>query len=191
MEPDLKPEDPQGDSGPSERIAFLERHGADEMGHSRESLLRHLLGVRALLVRWGARQAVIDGGLFHSVYVTESYRAAMLPLALRGEVRNLIGEEAERLAWLFGVRTLESFYPNLARLEGPFSVQDRFSGEQVEMTTGELADQCDLMVANWLEQRPRVPASQRFIRREEFAAMKPRLLPAAWDNLAEAYGFPR
>ena len=96
----------------AEVIAFLTAHGAGAAGHSYRVLLDHLRGTRALLSQWGAREAVQDAGLFHSVYGTETYRHVTLPLDLRGQVRALIGEEAEGLAYVFGAMTKESFLEN-------------------------------------------------------------------------------
>ena len=55
----------------------------------------HLLGTRRLLVEWEARPALCDAGLFHSVYSTEYYELKAIPLSMRDEVRQLIGDEAE------------------------------------------------------------------------------------------------
>ncbi|MFN7144007.1 MAG: DUF6817 domain-containing protein [Myxococcota bacterium] len=169
-------------------VRFLEAHGAATLAHTDTGLLAHLRGVHALLEAWGARAAVRDAGLFHSVYGTESYGAAALPLALRDEVRARIGAEAERLAWLFGVLAKASLYANLGR-PGPAWVEDRLTGARVDLDGTEFADLCDLTVANWLEQRPRARPEHRFLRREELAAMRPHLLPAGRAALDAAYGF--
>jgi hypothetical protein len=53
------------------RIQFREAAGIGRMKHSERGLLQHLLGTHALLGDWGARTALCDAGLFHSVYGTE------------------------------------------------------------------------------------------------------------------------
>lgn len=169
-------------------VRFLEAHGAATLAHTDTGLLSHLLGVHALLAAWGARPPVRDAGLFHSVYGTESYGAAALPLSLRGEVRARIGADAERLAWLFGVLGKASLYANLGR-PGPAWVEDRVTGARIDLDGADLSDLCDLTVANWLEQRPRARPEHRFLRREELAAMRVHLLPAARAALDAAYGF--
>jgi (p)ppGpp synthase/HD superfamily hydrolase len=65
------------------------------MPHSEVGLFDHLLGTRQLLVEWKARPALCDAGLFHSVYSTEHYELKAIPLSMRDEVRQLIGDEAE------------------------------------------------------------------------------------------------
>jgi hypothetical protein len=83
------------------RIRFLREANTERMPHSDRGLLDHLLGTRQLLVDWGARPAVCDAGLFHSVYGTEHYKPKAIPLSMRAGVSQLIGDEAESLAWLF------------------------------------------------------------------------------------------
>jgi hypothetical protein len=123
-------------------------------------LLDHLLGARALLAAWGARQPVCDAGLFHSVYSTEAYKAAALPLDRRDEVRALIGEEAERLAWLFCVMERDTFDANLARTAG-LELTNRLTSERISLSHGEFVDLVNLSCANTLEAIPRLPWGQR------------------------------
>ena len=168
-------------------IAFLEQHGAATMGHSDDGLLAHLLGTEALLRAWGARPALCTAGLLHSVYGTESYRGTLLPLDLRPKVRELAGDEAETIAYRFGAMEKDSFYTNLWRTDD-FRIRNRFTGKDEPLTERALGDLSDLVAANWLEQRDRAPEAVRWHRRVEFAAMRPRLLPAARAAIEAAYG---
>jgi len=86
-----------------ERINFLRTAKIDTTAHSGRGLLDHLLGTGALLLEWNARPALCDDGLFHSVYGTEHFLPATVPLGMRAEVQELIGAEAEELAWFFCV----------------------------------------------------------------------------------------
>ena len=171
----------------SEKLTFLLEHGADTAGHGVRTLIEHLQGVSALLTTYGARAALCDAGLFHSVYGTESYQSQTIPLELRPRVVGLIGEEAERLAWLFGVMKKESFYALLAPGEG--RITHRQLGETIPLSGQDMGDLCDLTVANWLEQRPRAPERYQRIREAEFRQMLPLLLPGARVAIAQAYEF--
>ena len=51
-------------------LAFLNARSAGDVRHSGRSLTDHLLGVEAILIRWGAPAAVQAAGLFHSIYVS-------------------------------------------------------------------------------------------------------------------------
>src|SRR5580704_14622773 len=83
------------------RVQFLRGVNIEAREHSERGLLDHLLGTRQLLLEWGARPVLCDAGLFHSVYGTEGYKHATLPLSMRSRVQELIGNEAESLVWLF------------------------------------------------------------------------------------------
>lgn len=172
----------------TELLGFLEAHGAATAGHSADGLLAHLRGTEALLFAWGGRPALCTAGLIHSVYGTESYRGTLLPLDLRPQVQALTGVEAEAIAYRFGALEKQSLYDNLGRTDG-FRIRSRFSGEDWDLTAGELGDLLDLTVANWLEQRDRIAPEHRLHRSAEFAAMRPWLLPAARAALEGAYGF--
>lgn len=171
----------------SEKPVFLQAHGAATAGHGVRSLIEHLQGVADLLTGYGARDALRDAGLFHSVYGTESYQSQTIPIELRPRVVRLIGEEAERLAWLFGVMKKESFYALLGAGEG--CITHRQLGAPVALSRQDMRDLCDLTVANWLEQRPRAPEQYQRIREVEFRQMLPLLLPGSRAAIAAAYEF--
>jgi len=169
-----------------EKIAFLELHGVGEMAHSSVDLLAHLKGVHDLLQLWGCRQALCDAGLFHSAYGTDIFPTGAVPHELRPVVRELIGEEAETLAHLFGTVARSSVFD--AAFDGaPFVLESR-SGEHVGVTSTQYSDLAALTVANWLEQRPRFPASSQYSRAREFDMMRRHLPTAARQALEQAYG---
>ena len=170
------------------QVEFLRSRGAAETSHSFSCLLEHLVSTRDILESWGACLPLCDAGLFHSVYGTESFPVVSVPLAERERVREVIGAEAEQLAYLFSAMTRESFEANL-RHDGDYSVFDRVAGARVDISARTLRHLCNLSAANWLEQRPRLPAGLRELGRERYRLMLPLLLPAAAAAAAEAYGF--
>jgi hypothetical protein len=171
------------------KVAFLQRHGADDLAHSGADLLAHLKGVHDLLRRWGRRPQLCDAGLFHSVYGTEIFPTGAVPLELRPLVRGLIGEEAETLAHLFGTVSRAAVFD--AAFEGaPFLLETR-TGGQIGITDQQYSDLAVLTVANWLEQRPRFPDSSRNSRAREFRAMCQFLPTTPRQALEEAYRFDR
>src|SRR3546814_823634 len=76
---------------------------ADKVPHQDRNLYAHLLGTYRLLREWGNPQTICLAGLFHSIYGTAHFRHATLPFSQRRVVKNLIGAEAEALAYLFCV----------------------------------------------------------------------------------------
>ena len=84
-------------------ISVLRQLGTDRVPHGRRALLDHLAGTCRLLRKWGCADPVCRAGLFHSVYGTNAFEVAALTHLQRPQVRKLIGEDAERLAYLFSV----------------------------------------------------------------------------------------
>lgn len=90
---------PAPGAGDARLLGFLRDAGAQQASHSGRSLLDHLWGTYRLLQQRGEEPAVCLAGLFHSVYGTSIYQSATIQD--RAAVRDLIGERAEQLAWLF------------------------------------------------------------------------------------------
>jgi aspartyl/asparaginyl beta-hydroxylase (cupin superfamily) len=83
-------------------IAFLDAEGAASHGHGPgRSLLDHLGETAAILRRWGQPEWLQRAALVHSVYGTESRSRRLVAPRRRAEVAELVGERAERIAWLF------------------------------------------------------------------------------------------
>jgi len=170
------------------KVSFLVGAGAGSFSHAGTNLLAHLLGTYEMLRSWGVRDALCDAGLFHSVYGTESYVETVLPMSHRTRVRALIGADAEESAYLFGVMIKRTFYETLAK-RGAFSVCCRLTGNRIVLRESQVADLCQLAVANWLEQRPRVAVQYQFMKRAEFGAMRRFLSPPARLALDTIYHF--
>jgi hypothetical protein len=171
----------------AEKMAFLERYGAGETAHSGADLLAHLRGVHDLLRAWGGRDELCDGGLFHSVYGTDIFPTGTVPHEERPAVRELIGPEAETIAYLFGTLTRASLFE--AAFDGPPFLLESRAGETVGVTETRYADLADLTVANWLEQRPRFAEAKQRSRAREFDAMRAYLSPGARHAIEQAYEF--
>jgi hypothetical protein len=147
------------------RLRFLRQANTDGMPHSDRGLLDHLLGTRQLLVEWEARPALCDAGLFHSIYGTEYYELQAVPLTMRNEVHELIGDEAESLAWLFCMIRRESLLENPGP-EGEFRVQHRVTDQWLPLTKTQFQDLVTLTIANTLEPFPRCTRfERRYLRR--------------------------
>ncbi len=137
------------------RLALLRRLGFGDMTHdSHVPFLSHLLGTRRVLVEWGERPALCDAGLFHSAYGTE-YFPVEHP-ADRAEVRDVIGADAEEIAWLWcTIRrdTMDTTGPTV-------SVLTR-DGGAMELDPGRAGDVATLWAADTVEQIDRMDADER------------------------------
>jgi hypothetical protein len=165
------------------RLRFLREANTETMPHSDCGLFDHLLGTRQLLVEWGSRPALCDAGLFHSIYGTEHYEQKALPLTRRDEVRQLIGDEAESLVWLFCMMCRGTFFENLGRDQNP-SVQNRLTGEQIPLTGTQHQDLVTLLFANSLEAFPRCSWVERRSLRSAIRRYRRFAIPAAQSAIA-------
>ncbi len=171
-----------------EIVDFLIAHGAANNVHSGRSLLHHLLGTMNQLSIWEASETLCIAGLVHSVYGTECFQGSIIDRQMRDRVRQEVGSEAEQLAYLFGVMVNASFF---AALEGvpPYELRNRLNGQPIAIDEEQLTDLCLLHLANWFEQRPRLPPEYRLILRHEYAKMISFLPATAARALCDAYGF--
>lgn len=87
---------------PPHLLDWLRAQGAGDAPHSGRTLLDHLANTYCILASSKQPSSVCMAGLFHSVYGTNAFRRVTVAASRRSEVRALAGEEAERLAWLFG-----------------------------------------------------------------------------------------
>jgi Aspartyl/Asparaginyl beta-hydroxylase/Domain of unknown function (DUF6817) len=85
-------------------IAFLEAEGAAGHGHGPgRNLLDHLRETAAILDRWDQPAWLQRAALVHSVYGTEARSRRLVATQRRAEVAQLVGDRAERVAYLFAV----------------------------------------------------------------------------------------
>ena len=98
-------------------IDFLIRNGADDNAHSGRNIMEHLVGTAQLLMEWECDKDIVLAGLCHSIYGTDSYHTVTIDHSRREEVKNLIGEKAEHLAWEFGIRKNPRLYSFIVNKE--------------------------------------------------------------------------
>ena len=151
---------------------YLVELGTDHVPHSDTPFLSHLIGVCRDLERWGCEQAVCRAGLFHSIYGTQQFQRFCLPLERRMEVRELIGERAEYLAYLNCAMYRPSF-DGILEHDGPLNMADRLTGQEIELSEETFTDLCTLHLCDWLEQVPRT--KQWDFRRIAYRRMAERL----------------
>lgn len=138
-----------------ELMAFLRSLGTAEIDHTGHDFLTHLRAVHDLLAEHGVDAEIAAAGLFHSIYGTEKFRDFCLPLDQREQVRRLIGERAETIAWLNCVMDRSTFDTAVsAALSGDanLAITDRDGNPPIELTVGQLRDLATVHLFDWLEQ---------------------------------------
>lgn len=158
---------------------FLVALGTTDVPHTEGSFLAHLIGVYKDLEAWGCDEDICRAGMFHSIYGTEKFRQFSLPLSRRGEVRALIGERAERLAYWNSAMDRASF-DQAAAQDGPsYRIVDRFTDETLDVEPRDFQDLCRVHLCDWLEQVPR--SKDWGYRRAAYARLAERLGGVARD----------
>ena len=138
-----------------EHLDLLLDLNTDTNRHSGGALLDHLRGTHDLLDEWGNDPAVCIGGLFHSIYGTQSYQTQSASLEDRQRIRAVVGERAERLAFLFGVSDRGEFFEALDRDDA--TLWNRIHEQAAPVTHDELRDLIEMELANFVEFMPRLP----------------------------------
>jgi len=164
----------------------LKRYNLEGFSHTDFGLIGHLKGTYEILKNWKCSDELCMAGLCHSIYGTESYRKDPIDLSERDNIRSIIGEESERIAYLFGAHVKDSLWENLDRVEN-FRIFDRLESKEVSIERRDLQDLITLTLANWLEQRPRAPEEYKFIRKNEFLRSEDYLPKAGHEAFKVAY----
>ena len=165
----------------SELVDFLLSLGTDEVDHTGDDFLTHLRAVHDLLAEHDAGDELSAAGLFHSIYGTEKFQDFSLPLSERAQVRDLIGERAERIAWLNCVMDRSTFDAAVsAALAGNagLSISDREGNPAIPMSLDELRDLARVHLFDWLEQVERSEFGWSY-RREAYREMARLVGPVA------------
>ncbi len=135
-------------------LQLLHELNTEKNPHSGGALLDHLQGTHGYLKTWGNDKAVCVSGLFHSIYGTQSYETESASLDDRQRIREVIGERAERLAFLFSMTIRAGFFEALG--DGDAKLSNRATNEEIPVTQAELRDLIEMEVANYLEFMPRL-----------------------------------
>jgi hypothetical protein len=164
---------------------FLLGMGVEDVPHTDKSYLAHLIAVYRILEGQGYPQDVCRAGMFHSIYGTEKFQGFTLPLSRRDEIRALIGDRAERLAYLNCAMDRTSFDRALIRPDEPYRFVDRITGEPVELSRADFDDLCRVHLFDWLEQVPR--SREWDYRRPAYRKMAERLGPSAEQDYEQTF----
>lgn len=164
---------------------FLVALGTAEVDHTERKFLPHLIGVYRDLADWGCAEDVCRAGMFHSIYGTQKFQKFALPLDRRDEVCALIGQRAERLAWINCVMDRASFDRAVLTHADRYVVIDRTTSQPIELAADDFEDLCRVHLADWLEQ---VPHSKQWdYRRQSYRNLAERLGGVAIASHAKTY----
>lgn len=170
--------------------AFLRSRGAERLVHPGGSLYEHLCRVSRLLSDWGADEVLQAVGLCHACYGTDGFDHAILSVANRHTLVELIGPGAEALVYLYCSCDRAAVYPLLSG-NGPLVFRDRFTGCVHTLPERELRAFLEVTAANELD----ALAHNRILAAERgaglfalFAAVRDRLSASAWRACVDLLG---
>lgn len=169
-------------------LQFLQDRGADKIRHSNKSFMEHLQGVEGILKSWEVNEPTALAGLFHSAYGTESFKRSIVQPKDRDRVRELIGERAEWLTYLYGGMRNASFIAEFQKNE-PYQLATRWQPDSFPVGEDDMRALATIFAANWLEQFPRMRGKARAARMDDFRAMAKWLGGAPGAAIDDAYGF--
>ena len=140
-----------------EMVQFLTDLGTESIGHSGDKkYLAHLVSVFNDVRSWGGSQYLARSGMFHSIYGTQLFQGFTLPVERRDELKALIGEDAEWIAFLNCFVHLEPFDQAILDGSTDYVVHNRETGESYQLTEQNWKDLIFLHLCDWLEQIERL-----------------------------------
>lgn len=134
---------------------FLSDLNIEKISHTGKNYFSHLVNVYRDLKEWGCDEDLCCAGMFHSIYGTQQFQRFKLPLESRPQIRAMIGERAERLAYLNCAMFRPSLDAAVEKGTGPYRITDRLTNEEVELSQADFDDLCRVHLGDWLEQAPR------------------------------------
>ena len=159
---------------------YIVQLGAAKIPHSGTTYLAHAVGVYKYMKSWEADDEMCRAAMFHSIYGTEGFQDYTLSLDRRQELRALIGNRAELLAYANCAMDRTTFFAQVDNHQDRYLIADRLSGEHLDLSNEEFEDLMRLYLCDFLEQVERSDAWD--YRRRELGVIGGRLGGVALDS---------
>jgi len=142
----------------------LLRRRADIVLHGHSTLYQHLIATFTILEAWGMSEEVCLAGLVHSAYSTDRFRTRLFTHGERAVVEQMVGTEAEKLAFLFSQVQRDDLFRKLEITDvssnAKIETKTR-SGKSIQLTRCDGASLLCIYMANEAEQRTASDGSPR------------------------------
>lgn len=135
---------------------WLRQRGAETIQHPGGTLYAHLCRVHDRLAELGCGVDAQLAGLAHAVYGTDGFDVTLLDRNDRATLRNLIGNDAEALVYLYGACDRRRTWRELATTG---EVVDRFTDQTWRLSPGQMRPFVDLSIVNELDVIEQDPSS--------------------------------
>ncbi|MFF5217056.1 DUF6817 domain-containing protein [Micromonospora sp. NPDC000442] len=143
-------------SADSEVRRWLRQRGAETIPHPGGTLYAHLCRVHDRLADLGCDIDAQLAGLAHAGYGTDGFDVTLLDRADRVTLRNLIGDDAEALVYLYGACDRRRTWRQLAEAG---VVVDRFTDQTWHLKSDQRQPFVDLSIVNELDVIEQDPAT--------------------------------
>ena len=130
--------------------------GAADVAHTDKTYLAHAISVYQDIKTWGCDEELCRAALFHSIYGTQKFQGFTLPLDRQTELRALIGEYAEKIAYANCFMDRDTFDAQIEKPTGPYTLINRVTRTEMVLSKAEFDDLVRVHLCDWLEQAPRV-----------------------------------
>ncbi|MEU4214924.1 DUF6817 domain-containing protein [Actinoplanes sp. NPDC026623] len=134
--------------------AWLRERGAETVDHPGGTLYAHLGRVHDRLGALGHGPDVQLAGLAHAAYGTDGFDLVLQPVADRTVLRDLVGERAEALIYLYAACDRSRSWRALPETR---RVWDRFAGVARDLAAEQVRPFTDLSIVNELDVVERDP----------------------------------
>jgi len=126
------------------KIDFLKSIGSDKVKHSGGTLLEHLIGTSDILKKSGEPEYLQDAGLFHSIYGTAYFMPDGGLVDNRQVVKDLIGEDAEEIAYWFCIL-------DIPRVEQILKFKGQLKKDLLSLDAANIEEQSVSNIMTWEE----------------------------------------
>ena len=164
---------------------YIVHLGAAKLPHTRTTYLAHAAGVYNDMRSWNGDDELCRAAMFHSIYGTEGFQDFTLPLDQRAELRAMIGERAELLAYANCAMDRASFFDQVGNFKDQYMIHDRLSAEAIKLSRAEFEDLMRLHLCDYLEQVERSGAWD--YRRDDIRTVAERLGGVALESYRETF----
>ena len=131
---------------------YLVEFGAENVSHTGKTYLGHAISVYQDMKGWQADDELCRAAMYHSIHGTEGFTTLTLPLDRREELRDLIGERAEKLAYANCAMDRKSLYRQVDQYHDRYQIKDRFTEGSIDLSRAEFDDLIRLHPCDFLEQ---------------------------------------
>ena len=154
--------------------------GAADISHTDKTYLAHAIGVYNDMKAWQGSDELCRAALFHSIYGTQGFQSFTLPMDRQPELRSLIGDYAEKIAFANCFMDRASLDAQIGKMTGPYPIVHRITREEFVLSKEEYEDLLRVHLCDWLEQVAR--ANDWNYRRAAYRQMAERLGGVALTN---------